>query len=280
MGAGGVNYWERHIGDYARDAGHLSMLEHGAYTLLLDRYYSTEQPIPADQAHRICRARSKEERAAVDTVLAEFFQLVDEQWVNGRASREVLKAQTKIEAARTNGAKGGRPKKNPDETDEKPTGFPLGSVSETQPKAHQTPDTSKDISEPTVPHPPAEAGGSKAPTVPCPYRAIVDLYHQALPTLPKVRIFDGKTWDGRCKAMRELWGWILSSKRADGTRRASNGDEALAWVREYFDLATENDFVMSRTSRSEQHSNWRADLDYLLSSKGLRQVLEKTQVAA
>ena len=29
-----VNYWERHIGDYARDAGHLSMLEHGAYTLV------------------------------------------------------------------------------------------------------------------------------------------------------------------------------------------------------------------------------------------------------
>ena len=54
-----MNYWERHIGDYARDAGHLTMLEHGAYTLLLDRYYSTEQPIPADQAHRICRARTR-----------------------------------------------------------------------------------------------------------------------------------------------------------------------------------------------------------------------------
>ena len=59
-----MNYWERHIGDYARDAGHLSMLEHGAYTLLLDRYYSTEQPIPKDQAHRICRARTRDEKLA------------------------------------------------------------------------------------------------------------------------------------------------------------------------------------------------------------------------
>jgi uncharacterized protein YdaU (DUF1376 family) len=33
-----VNYYERHLGDYAKDAGHLSMLEHGAYSLLLDRY--------------------------------------------------------------------------------------------------------------------------------------------------------------------------------------------------------------------------------------------------
>ena len=45
-----MNYYERHLGDYAKDAGHLSMLEHGAYSLLLDRYYTTEQPIPADQA--------------------------------------------------------------------------------------------------------------------------------------------------------------------------------------------------------------------------------------
>lgn len=136
-----MNYWERHIGDYARDAGHLTMLEHGAYTLLLDRYYSTEQPIPEDQAHRICRARTKDERAAVDAVLAEFFTLKSGVWVNGRAEREIVKAQSKIKAAQTNGARGGRPKKNQEETQQKPAGLLLGSVLETQQKAHQTPDT-------------------------------------------------------------------------------------------------------------------------------------------
>lgn len=136
-----MNYWERHIGDYARDAGHLSMLEHGAYTLLLDRYYSTEQQIPAEQAHRICRARTKEERAAVDAVLAEFFTLEDGQWKNGRTEREIAKAQVKINAARTNGAKGGRPKAHREETQHEPSGFSSGSVSVTQQKAHQTPDT-------------------------------------------------------------------------------------------------------------------------------------------
>ena len=38
-----MNYYERHLGDYARDTGHLSMLEHGAYSLLLDRYYATRR---------------------------------------------------------------------------------------------------------------------------------------------------------------------------------------------------------------------------------------------
>jgi uncharacterized protein YdaU (DUF1376 family) len=136
-----INYYERHLGDYAKDTAHLSMLEHGAYGLLLDRYYSTEQGIPADQAHRVARARTKEEREAVDTILNEFFTLTDGIWRNGRADEEVAKAQTKITAAQSNGKKGGRPKKNPTQTQEKPSGFPLGSENETQTKAHQTPDT-------------------------------------------------------------------------------------------------------------------------------------------
>jgi uncharacterized protein YdaU (DUF1376 family) len=132
-----VNYYERHLGDYARDAGHLSMLEHGAYTLLLDRYYTTERGIPADQAHRVCRARTREEREAVDTVLAEFFTLEDGCWVNGRATREVTKMQAKVKAAQENGKRGGRPKA----TKTEPNGNPPGSESVTQPKAHQSPDT-------------------------------------------------------------------------------------------------------------------------------------------
>lgn len=106
-----MNYWERHIGDYARDTAHLSLLEHGVYTILLDRYYATEEGIPADQAHRLARARTDDERAAVDAVLAEFFRLVDGLWINRRVEEEVAKANARINAARENGKKGGNPKK-------------------------------------------------------------------------------------------------------------------------------------------------------------------------
>lgn len=136
-----MNYYERHLGDYSRDTAHLSMLEHGAYSLLLDRYYSTEAGIPEDQAHRLARARSKDERAAVDAVLGEFFTLRGGVWINGRAEREVDRAQTKIKAARENGKAGGRPKWNPETTDEKPAGLFVGSDLLTGSKAHQIPDT-------------------------------------------------------------------------------------------------------------------------------------------
>lgn len=136
-----MNYYERHLGDYAKDTAHLTMLEHGAYSLLLDRYYSTEQGIPNDQAHRVARARTREEKQAVDSVLDEFFTLVDGVWLNHRCDEEITKAQTKIKAAQENGKRGGRPKSNPAQTQNKPGGFSVGSENETQEKAHQTPDT-------------------------------------------------------------------------------------------------------------------------------------------
>lgn len=67
------------------------MVEHGAYTLLLDRYYATQAPIPIDQAHRLTRARTREERAAVDAVLAEFFTESPEGWRHSRCDAEIAR---------------------------------------------------------------------------------------------------------------------------------------------------------------------------------------------
>lgn len=107
----GVNYWKRHIGDYVKDAGHLSLLEHGAYTVLLDRLYGSERAIPEGDVYRITRASTKAERVAVDSVLREFFDLEDEGWMHGRVREELEKAEERADANRENGKKGGRPRK-------------------------------------------------------------------------------------------------------------------------------------------------------------------------
>ena len=147
-----MNYYERHLGDYSKDTAHLTMIEHGAYSLLLDRYYSTEERIPASQVHRVARARTKEEKQAVDSVLSEFFSLSNGSWINRRADEEIEKTQAKIKAAKENGKKGGRPKAQSlglaKVTQTKPSGLSVGFENETQTKAHQTPDTRPNL--PTV----------------------------------------------------------------------------------------------------------------------------------
>lgn len=167
-----MNYYERHLGDYARDAGHLTMIEHGAYTVLLDRYYTTETGIPADQAHRVARARTKEEKLAVDAVLNEFFTLQDGVWIKGRVEEEIAKAMVKINAAKENGKKGGRPKQiksgSESETKTKPAGFPSGSESETQQKAHQAPDTRLHIPDKAEAHNSESSGQSGESAAPPP----------------------------------------------------------------------------------------------------------------
>lgn len=84
-----MNYYKRHLGDYAKDTRHLSLLEHGAFCLLLDYYYSTEKPIPDDRCERIANAYETHERNAVRSVLEAFFTLTDEGWRNARADEEI-----------------------------------------------------------------------------------------------------------------------------------------------------------------------------------------------
>jgi len=117
---------------------------------------------------------------------------------------------------------------------------------------------------------------SAKPTLPCPYQDIVGLYHDTLPTLPSVRLMDDK----RQRHLRDFWGWVLSSKKSDGSARATTADEAMAWIRGYFERAAENDFLMGRTQRRPEHERWRPDIDFLVGEKGRKHVIERTQEAA
>lgn len=117
---------------------------------------------------------------------------------------------------------------------------------------------------------------TRAPTIPCPYAEIVARYHDALPGLPKVKLMP----EDRQRAMRKRWGWVLSSSKSDGARRAETAEQALAWFETYFARASENDFLTGRGERSGAHATWQCDLDFLLTDRGMKQVIEKTRAAA
>lgn len=105
-----MNYYKRHIGDYAAKAGHLSPLEHGVYTLLIDAYYNREEAPTRAEAIRWARARSSEELAAVDAVLGEFFTEQDGRFTQSRIEEELATFRAKQEVNRQLGARGGQAK--------------------------------------------------------------------------------------------------------------------------------------------------------------------------
>ncbi len=103
-----MNYYQRHLGDFARDTAHLSALEFGVYNLLLDWYYANERPIPDAQAHRYGRC----ERETVAMILSEFFTKDGDHWMHKRVEAEIAAYNAKAAKNREVGKMGGRPKPN------------------------------------------------------------------------------------------------------------------------------------------------------------------------
>jgi len=106
------SWYPRYYGDYMRDTGLLSLVQHGAYTCLLDHYYATGAPIPdsIDAVCRMCRAVSSDEQEAVKTVLTMFFTLADDGYHNARADREIAKANAISTARAEAGSAGAKAK--------------------------------------------------------------------------------------------------------------------------------------------------------------------------
>lgn len=141
-----MNYYRRYMGDYAKKTASLSLAEHGAYSLLLDECYSTERPLPGDHESlfRLCRAMTKVEQEAVRRVADRFFPVgADGQRRNPRADEELAIAQPAITAAKTNGVKGGRPRKNPVGSSGEPTGGHPPTTNLQPPSATHQPSTAK-----------------------------------------------------------------------------------------------------------------------------------------
>lgn len=141
-----AHYYKRHIGDYKTDAGHLTMLQDGAYTRLLDLAYTLDGRIPGDLSRifALTRATSRAEQNAIAEVIAEFFSLQEGHYRQNRVDRE-LAAMQRVSRKRQ-GAAQARWAKEPDanalQKDTKCNAIhkPPSNNQEPQPNKHTSPD--------------------------------------------------------------------------------------------------------------------------------------------
>ncbi len=95
-----MHWYKKNIGDYSKKAGRLSMLQHGAYTLLIDSCYDRERFPTREEAIDWAWASSKEEIEAVEFVLKKFFSLQDGVYVQNRIQEELAEYHVKAEKNR------------------------------------------------------------------------------------------------------------------------------------------------------------------------------------
>lgn len=154
-----MNFYQRHIGDFARDTAHLSQGQIGAYDLLLDFYYASEKPLPLESSdlYRIARAFTREEQKNVAKIISTFFTRADDGYVQKRVQEEIEKANLKkIKAQASANARWGGCERNANALPSQCLG-----------NAHQTPDTRQEEKEeagaPAEPSPGADDAPPPAP---------------------------------------------------------------------------------------------------------------------
>jgi hypothetical protein len=98
----------------------------------------------------------------------------------------------------------------------------------------------------------------------CPQDRIRALYAEDLPGLPKAKLWG----NDRQSALRSRWAEMVK------LRSWTTADEGVEWFRRFFEAVSADDWLMGRSQRSTGHENWECSIDYLLSPKGFRKVVE------
>ena len=171
-----MHYYKRNLGDYAKKAGRLTMLQHGAYTLLIDSCYDREIFPTLEQAIEWTWASTEAEIEAVKFVLSRFFVLnEDGQYVQDRILEELANyhknAVTNKRIADEREAKRKEKRTNREQiVDEAPPNHKPITINQ----------------EPNIcisPH-----SGELLPN--CQHEEVISLYHKHLPTLRRVEVWN------------------------------------------------------------------------------------------
>lgn len=249
-----------YTGDYLRDTRHLSVSEHGAYFLALTYCWDSKGPMPLDERKQfaIVGCRSGDEMEAWRRVRDEFFVRMEDGWYQPRMQREVERSEN-ISRSRSEAGKKGYeakakqlPSKSQAIAKQVPLPPPPQPCIEVPPSPTETPVL---VASPAAKQPEAaanegdEQSGVRLPA--CPTAAVIDLYHQHLPMLPRCEVFN----DARKRFIAARWREVAHDHRDEADVRAA----ALDWFAWFFrERVASSPFLIGKVK------DWRADLDWLM----------------
>jgi uncharacterized protein YdaU (DUF1376 family) len=245
-----LHYFQFNIGDYASHTRHLSREEDLAYRRLLDLYYLQEKPLPADPEKCAKLILMSDCSADVERVLNEFFTPVEDGWANKRADQEIEKFHGKSDKARAAGLASAEARKQR-----------MLSECSTDVQPNKKQETRTNNQEPVITLP--KGRESEAGLPPCPHQKVVDLFHELLPELPRVLVWN-KTREGylrarwREKAVEEKW---------------QTEEQGLEFFRKFFDYVRKSKFLMGKTHTPGKRT-FECELEWLLRPTNWVKIIE------
>ena len=246
-----MHYYQFNIGDYVSHTRHLSPIEDIAYRRLLDAYYLSERPLNSGIAVVARQIGLKEHEPEVHEVLQEFFKLTEDGWINTRADKEIAHFKGKIEQASRAGKASAERRSNSRSTDVQPTN-------------NQQPITNNQ--EPIKEYICPPEGELLAKIPDCQHSEVISLYHQHLPTLRKVEVWNA----ARQGYLRQRWREVAEELSKSQAIDSSN---VLGWWGEFFQHVGKSKFLTGKVNSKDGRA-FTADLEWILKPSNFAKIVE------
>ena len=252
-----MHYYKFNIGDYASHTRHLSPIEDIAYRRLLDIAYTTEKPITKDIRELSRLINLREFHQEIVDVLKEFWEEVEEGWINNRVFKEIeatgVKSELASRSAKMRWDKIKEANAMREESERNANALENNANAlENDATHYPLPITQYQLNSKPL-SPPAET--PKADAVQ--YQEVINLYHQTLPMCPKVL--------------------MLTSKRKGqiAARWKSGTLPDLETWKNYFEFVSKSDWLTGKVDPSPGRKRFVADLEYLTNETNFAKVWEK-----
>ena len=262
-----MNYYPFHVGDYASHTGHLDPMEDLAYRRMLDAYYLREGQLPTDVSEVSRLIRLRDQTAIVRDVLNEFFQQTPEGWRHIRCDEEIAKMQDKQAKARASAqasVNARRAKANPTLTEgltDAQQTFNERSTDVQLPTPTPTPTPNEEYICPPDGEPEAKDG---LPV--CQHKAVMDLYHQHLPTLRRVEVWNAS----RQGYLRQRWREVAIDI---GKSRPATDEAMLEWWAGFFQHINKSKFLTGKVNSKDGRA-FVADLEWIIKPSNVSKNIE------
>ena len=246
-----MHYYQFNIGDYLSHTKHLDLMEDLAYRRLLDLYYLHERPLNSGIASVARQIGMRDQETEVKTVLEEFFHLSDDGWINQRADKEIKHFHSKIDQASRAGKASAERRMSARSTDVQLTNK-QEPITNNQLKTYVCPPDGE-------PDPPKKLPG-------CDHKAVIELYHQNLPTMRRVEVWN----ETRAGYLRQRWREVAAELAQAQDITAS---DVLNWWGEFFQSVGKSRFLTGRVNSKDGRA-FVADLEWILKPSNFAKIVE------
>ena len=246
-----MHYYQFNIGDYQSHTAHLEPLEDLAYRRMLDWCYLHEKPLPfeAKEIARIIRLRDHAD--IVRDILVEFFSRYGEGWVCDRVLEEIQHYKQKIEQASRAGKASAERRS-------------IGRSTDVQLTNNQEPITNNQLNINICPPDGELESTKKLPD--CEHKGVIELYHQWLPTLRKVEVWNAT----RQGYLRQRWREVAEELAQDKQIETAH---VLNWWGEFFQHIGKSKFLTGKVNSKDGRA-FTADLEWILKPSNFAKIVE------